>query len=118
MPRLIQNEEFRRQYRITIRLEEAEYEKICSESQEAGITLSTYIRSKVMTGRVYVPKYAKIDSGSINQLSKLGGLFKKSHTEDGGVYRKETAAILGEITSILKEVRRQLENDRETHSKP
>ena len=83
MPRPRQKEELRRQYRLTIRLEESEYAKIMSESKELGITPSTYLRSKAMRGYVNVPKYAQIDSEHINQLSRLGGLMKKSLPNNG-----------------------------------
>jgi hypothetical protein len=118
MARPRQSEELKRQYRITIRFEEAEYEKIINESKELGITPSTYIRSKAMRGFVHVPKYAQIDTDHINQLSKLGGLFKKSYSETLGVYQEKTGAILDEIYDILVEVKRRLEDDRKAHSEP
>jgi hypothetical protein len=118
MPRPKQKEELRRQYRITIRLEESEYGKIMDESKELGITPSTYIRSKTMRGYVNVPKYAQIDSDHINQLSRLGGLMKKTHNESGGLYQERTAAILDEIYEILSVIRKRLEDDRKAHPEP
>jgi hypothetical protein len=116
MARPKQSEELKRQYRITVRFEESEYEKIIGESRELGITPSTYIRSKAMRGFVHVPKYAHIDTEHINKLSSLGGLFKKSYSETLGVYQEKTAVILDEIYDILVEVKRRLEDDREAHS--
>ena len=118
MPRPRQKEELRRQYRITIRLEESEYAKIMNESKELGITPSTYLRSKAMRGYVNVPKYAQIDSGHINLLSRLGGLMKKTHNESGGVYQEKTAAILDEIYEILSVIRKRLEDDRKARPEP
>ena len=118
MPRPKQKEELRRQYRITIRLEESEYAKIMNESKELGITPSTYLRSKAMRGYVNVPKYAQIDSGHINQLSRLGGLMKKTHNESGGLYQEKTAAILDEIYEILSVIRKRLEDDRKARPEP
>jgi hypothetical protein len=118
MPRPRQKEELKRQYRITIRLEESEYAKIMNESKELGITTSTYLRSKAMRGYVNVPKYAQIDSDHINQLSRLGGLMKKTHNESGGLYQEKTAAILDEIYEILAVIRKRLEDDRKAHPEP
>jgi hypothetical protein len=116
MSRPKQSEELKRQYRLTVRFEQSEYEKIMNESLELGITPSTYIRSKTIRGNVYVPKYAHIDNDHINQLSKLGGLMKKTHIDSDGIYSAKTAAILDAIYEILSEIKRRLENDRKTHS--
>ena len=118
MPRPKQKEELKRRYRITIRLEESEHAKIVNESKELGITPSTYLRSKAMRGYVNIPKYAQIDSGHINQLSRLGGLMKKTHNESGEMYQEKTAAILDEIYEILALVKKRLEDDRKAHPEP
>ena len=108
----------KRQYRITIRLEDSEYTKIINESKELGITPSTYLRAKAMRGYVNVLKYAQIDSDHINQLSRLGGLMKKTHNESGGIYQEKTAVILDEIYEILTHIKRRLEDDRKAHPEP
>jgi hypothetical protein len=118
MPRPKQKEELKRCCRLTIRLEESEYAKIINESNELGITPSTYIRSKTMRGYVNVPKYAQIDSDHINQLSRLGGLMKKIYNETGGLYQEKTGAILDEIYEILSIIRKRLEDDRKAHPEP
>jgi len=118
MPRPKRSNESLRQYHIGIRFNESEYGKICRESEEIGVTISEYVRAKTIKGSIRVPKYAKIDTDAINLLSKLGGLFKKTHTESGGLYSECTAAILDEIYRAIIEVRKGLEDDRETHSKP
>jgi hypothetical protein len=105
-----------RQYHIGIRLDKSEYEKMTSESKEVGVTLSAYIRAKAMRGYLRIPKYAKIDSANINQLSKLGGLLNKIHVESGGMYRKQTAEILEDIHGIMLEIGKGLADDRETHN--
>jgi hypothetical protein len=118
MPRPKRTNESLRQYHVGIRLNESEYEKVRRESEDIGVTLSEYVRAKTTKGFIRVPKYAKIDTDAINMLSKLGGLFKKTHIESGGIYSRHTAAILDEIFSVIIEIRKGLEDDRETHSKP
>ena len=113
MPRPKKTDESRRRFHVTIRLNEAEYAKACRESDEIGVTLSDYLRAKLMKGFIRIPKYAKIDTEAINALSKLGGLFKKTHTESGGLYSQQTAEILGEIYTIVQELRCRVEEEKE-----
>jgi hypothetical protein len=116
MARPKRSSELKRQYHIGIRLDESEYGKVKSESEKIGVTLSAYARAKIMRGYIRVPKYAKIETRQVNELSKLGGLFKKTYNESGGLYSEQTADILDEICLILSEVRRGLEDDRQAHS--
>jgi hypothetical protein len=116
MPRPKKKKELKRAYKLCIRLDEAEYEKLSSESNEIGATLSAYGRAKLLKGAVRIPRYARIDTRSVNQLSSLGGLFMKTHKENGGIYSEKTAAILDRIHDIMMEIDRGLEDDREAHS--
>ncbi|GHS85505.1 hypothetical protein AGMMS49957_01660 [Synergistales bacterium] len=116
MARPKRSPELKRQYHIGIRLDESEYGKVKDESDKIGVTLSAYVRAKIMRGFIRVPKYAKIETRQVNELSKLGGLFKKTHTESNGLYSERTAAILDEICLILTEVRKGFEDDRQAHS--
>lgn len=109
MARPKQRDELRRRHKVTIRFDDAEYERANSDAEKLGATLSSYIRAKISRGFVRIPQYAKIDTASINQLSKLGGLMKKIHTESDGFYREQTAAILGEIRNILVAIHREQE---------
>jgi hypothetical protein len=118
MARPKQKDELRRGHKVTIRFDDSEYEKIRGESQEIGVTLSAYIRSKATRGFIHVPRYAKLNNEHVGQLSKLGGQLKKVHTESGGAYSRKTADSLDEIFLILTEMRRRLENDRETYTQP
>ena len=117
MPRPKRPNESLRQYHVGIRLNESEYGKVRRESEEIGVTVSEYVRSKAVKGFIRVPKYARIDTDAINTLSKLGGLFKKTHTESGGIYSDRTAAILDEIYRVVIQIRKGFEDDREAHSK-
>jgi hypothetical protein len=118
MPRPRKQKELKRGYKLCIRLDDAEYEKLSSESKKLGATLSAYGRAKLLKGAVRIPRYARIDTSSVNQLSKLGGLFMKTHNESGGLYSEKTAAILDEIYGIMVEIDRGLTDDRQAHNEP
>jgi hypothetical protein len=118
MARPNKSEEDKRQHRITVRFDSPEYAKVCSDAKTVGITVSKYMRDKVMRGYVRVPKYAKIDSRNIALLSKLAGLFKKSYTDTDGTYARETAAILSEIRALMLKMNREFDDDRQAHTEP
>ena len=101
--------ELRREYHIGVRFSAAEHDKISKESEELGVTLSSYIRSKALQGYIRIPKYAKIDVNCMNQLSKLGGLLKKLHTESDGAYREQTAVILDDMRQVIRKILSNLE---------
>ena len=118
MPRPRKKNELKRSHKLRIRLDDAEFEKLSSESNKIGATLSAYGRAKLLKGAVRIPRYARIDTRSVNQLSSLGGLFMKTHNENGGIYSEKTAAILDKIYDIMMEIDRGLEDDRQAHREP
>ena len=109
MARPKQKDELRQQNKITIRLSDAERDRVTDDAEKLGVTLSSYLRSKALRGYISIPKYAKIDNEHIGQLSKLGGLLKKLHTENGGIHWFKTSEILDEIKAILVAIRNRLE---------
>ena len=118
MPRPKQKDELKRSRKVTLMYTEAEYKEISDGAKEAGVTLSTYIRSKSLLGYVRVPKYAKIDSRSIMELSRLGRFLKKFYTDTGGEHSDKTGAILDDIAHIVKSLSVEISNDRQTYTKP
>jgi hypothetical protein len=118
MSRPRKRKNLKRSHKLTIRLDDAEYRHVHSESEKIGVTLSAYSRAKLIKGVIRIPRYARIDTQSVNQLSKLGGLFMKTHNESAGLYSEKTAAILDVIYGIMTEIDRGLTDDRQTHSEP
>jgi hypothetical protein len=118
MARPKQKDELKRSHKVTLMYTEAEYNEISGSAGEVGVTLSTYIRSKSLQGYVRVPKYAKIDSRSIGELSRLGGLLKKYYTDTGGEHRDKTGAILDDMASLVKTLSREMSDDRQAHTEP
>ena len=114
MARPKQEEELKRRNKITIRLSNSELGKVTGDAEKLGVTLSSYIRAKTLRGYLRIPKYAKVDKRLIGLLSKLGGLFKKTHVESGGVYHPYVPAVLQKIEAVLMAIQKHLENG-ETH---
>jgi hypothetical protein len=118
MARPRQKDELKRSRKVTLMYTEAEYKEISESAKDVDVTLSTYIRSKSLLGFVRVPKYAKIDSRSIMELSRLGRLVKKFHADTGGQHRDKTGDIPDDLARIVKTLSREITNDRETYTKP
>ncbi len=116
MPRPRKTDEENKRHKITVRFDDAEYAKICSETESAGVTLSKFMREKALRGYVRPPKRAVADAEAVSTLSKIGGLLKKIHTDSGGAYSGKTAALLDEIGGVIRTITSGEENDRETHS--
>jgi hypothetical protein len=118
MARPRQRDELKRSRKVTLMYTEAEYKEISYNAGEAGVTLSTYIRSKSLLGYVRATKYARLDSKGIGGLSRLGGLLKKYYTDTGGEHRDKTGAILDDIASLVKTLSKEVSYDREAHTQP
>jgi hypothetical protein len=116
MARPSKKEEDKKLRRVTVRFDGTEYKKICSEAKETGITISKFIREKAMRGHVRAPKRANVDAAAINQISKMGGLLKKVHTDSGGAYSGRTGAILDEILAFMRKMNTEDGDDREAHT--
>jgi hypothetical protein len=114
MARPKQKKELKRGRKATIMYTGDEYAGIEANARETEVTVSEYIRAKSLRGYVRVPKYAKIDTKSINELSRLGALLKTFFNVTGGLHEKKTGAILDDMATIVLEIRRYLD-DRKTY---
>jgi hypothetical protein len=70
---------------------EDEYAQIEANAREKEVTVSSYIRAKSLRGYVHVPKYAKIDTKSVNELLRLGALLKTFFKVTGGITERKPA---------------------------
>jgi hypothetical protein len=75
MARPKQKKELKWNRKATIMYTEDEYAGIETNARKMKITVSSYIRAKSPRGYVRVPKYAKVDAKSVNELSRLGALY-------------------------------------------
>jgi hypothetical protein len=117
MARPKQKKELKRSRKATIMYTDDEYAQIEANAKEMEVTVSSYIRAKSLRGYVRVPKYAKIDTKTINELSRLGALLKTFFNVTGGLHREKTGAILDDMAAIVLEIRGCLD-DRKTHTEP
>jgi hypothetical protein len=117
MARPKEKKELKRGRKATIMYTEDEYAQIEAKAGEMEVTVSSYIRAKSLGGYVRVPKYAKIDTKSINELSRLGALLKTFFNATGGLHREKTGAILDDMAAIVLEIQGYLD-DRKTHTEP
>jgi hypothetical protein len=115
MARPKQKKELKRSRKATIMYTEDEYAGIEANAKETEVTVSEYIRAKSLRGYVRVPKYVKIDTRAVNELSRLGALLKTFFNVTGGLHREKTGAILDDMTAIVLEIRGYL-NDRKAHT--
>jgi hypothetical protein len=117
MARPKQKKELKRSRKATIMFTDDEYAEIEANSREMEVTVSSYIRAKSLRGYVRVPKYAKIDTKTINELSRLGALLKTFFNVTGGLHKEKTRAILDDMAAVVLEIRGYLD-DRKTHTEP
>ena len=117
MSRPKQKKELKRSRKVTLMYTEEEHAEIVANAREVEVTVSAFIRAKSLRGYIHIPKYAKIDSRAVNELSRLGALLKTYFNVTGGEHADKTAAILGDMAAIVLEIRRYLD-DRKTPTEP
>jgi hypothetical protein len=117
MARPKQKKELKRGRKATIMYTADEYAEIEANAKETEVTVSEFIRAKSLRGQLHVPKYAKIDTRTVNELSRQGALLKTYFNVTGGQHKEKTAAILDDMAAIVLEIRGHL-NDRKAHPEP
>jgi hypothetical protein len=116
MARPRKNDEDKKGRKITVRFNQADYERVRREAQKVGVLTSEFLRAKALSGYVRIPKYARLDVRQVNELSRLGGLANKIHVESRGAYTAQTAETLRRINAILAAMEKQAWDDREAHT--
>lgn len=86
--------------RILLRVTPAERAAIVARAQEAGLSVSQYLRARGVGERVR----SIADQQTINELRRLGGLLKKVHTDSRGAYSDATSEALREIVAAIKRI--------------
>jgi hypothetical protein len=83
------NEQIRieRNIRLGLRVSEGERQEIAEQAEVSHLTISEYIRRRVLGKRV-VPQ---ADLAVLAELRRLGGLLKHVHNESHGAYSELTA---------------------------
>ena len=103
-----------RKHRITVRFDDLEYETILSNAEDAGLSMSEYLRNQILHGKVEIhnhivadfPKLEKLAQefsaigNNLNQLTRyfhMGGLKSKAMTD-------ELTRCINEIMRMRKDV--------------
>lgn len=91
--------------RVTIRLTADEEQQLRDAADCAGLSISEYLRRRVHGHRVA----SQTDATVIRELRRIGGLLKLVHTESGGAYSQQTAAMLSELRDCIERIARGAE---------
>lgn len=111
---------------VTLRMSDVEYDTVCSLAEEAGMSVSEYIRRQALFGKVdihnhIVADFAKLDKllrefaaigNNLNQLTRyyhMGGIVSQALTEElrRGInavmeMRKDVSELAGEYRGYHK----------------
>lgn len=94
--------------RINLRVTEDELADVKGQAALAGLSLSEYVRRRVLG----ITVTSRVDVKMYNELNKLGGLVKHIFNESGGTYSDTTREALEALTSCARRIERQLFHDR------
>ncbi|MCA8005160.1 plasmid mobilization protein [Burkholderia cenocepacia] len=86
--------------KIAVRLTADEKAHLRDDAELAGVSVSELVRRRYF-GR---PIVANTDMVMVRELRRIGGLLKHIHNMTDGVYSRETAQALVEITGQIKKL--------------
>ncbi|AZR29155.1 MobB mobilization protein [Xanthomonas axonopodis pv. khayae] len=86
--------------KIAVRLTPDEKARLRDDAELAGLSVSELVRRRYF-GR---PIVANTDMVMVRELRRIGGLLKHIHNNTDGVYSRETAQALVEITGQIKKL--------------
>ncbi|WP_186080575.1 plasmid mobilization protein [Burkholderia gladioli] len=86
--------------KIAVRLTPDEKARLRDDAELAGVSVSELVRRRYF-GR---PIVANTDMVMVRELRRIGGLLKHIHNTTDGVYSRETAQALVEITGQIKKL--------------
>lgn len=115
---------------INLRFTDTQYDIVCKASEEAGLSISEYIRRQVMKGKV-IAKYEIV--ADVPELKKLVAEFGKigsnlnqiaRHFNQGGIHSQEMRQAINRCIAEIYEMKYEVikmagdfHGDTETHSK-
>jgi len=97
--------------RFTLRWNEAEFEEIKANAEIAHISITAYIRKRVLGLKLR----AKIEMKMIAELSRLGSILRRIHTDSQGAYSELTKNMMNEIRDFIKVLSNAYTRATETH---
>lgn len=115
---------------INLRFTDTQYDIVCKASEEAGLSISEYIRRQLMKGKV-IAKYEIV--ADIPELKKLVAEFGKigsnlnqiaRHFNQGGIHSQEMRQSINKCIAEIYEMKYEVvkmagdfHGDTQTHSK-
>lgn len=115
---------------INLRFTDTQYDIVCKASEEAGLSISEYIRKQLMKGKV-IAKYEIV--ADVPELKKLVAEFGKigsnlnqiaRHFNQGGIHSQEMRQAINRCIAEIYEMKYEVvkmagdfHGDTETHSK-
>ena len=98
--------------RINLRVTQQELTDIQEQAEKSGLSLSEYVRRRVLGRRVN----SRLEKKMLSELRRQGGLLKYIFNESQGMYSEKTAVALDNINSFIKGLEGVVLNDSETSS--
>ena len=93
--------------RINTRVTNQEREYIREQAEASGLSLSEYVRRRVLGRRVV----SRTDKKMLSELRRQGGLLKHVFNESGGMYSEKTATVLENMNMLIEDLERVVLND-------
>ena len=97
---------------INIRVTLEERKEIQEQASVSGLSLSEYVRRRILGRRVV----SRIEVKMLSELRRQGGLLKYVFKESQGMYSEKTATALDSINSFIRGLEGVVLNDSETSS--
>ena len=95
--------------RINTRVTHEELDDIREQAEASGLSLSEYVRRRVLGRRVV----SRTDKKMLSELRRQGGLLKHVFNESGGMYSEKTATALENMNMLIEGLERVVLNDSE-----
>jgi len=107
------NKPTRRERKITFRLTESEYAQISEDIAVSGLSVSTFIRKRLLGVRIA----SRADLAVLSELRRLGGLLKHVHNETRGAYSALTAQAIRDLSACAQAITKNTQNAKSTESR-
>lgn len=95
--------------RIDIRVTREERQEIQEQAEASGLSVSEYVRRRVLVRRVS----SVTDVRMLSELRRQGGLLKKIFNGSNGMYSEKTAVALDGIGKFIESLERKVLRDNE-----
>ncbi len=83
--------------RLDVRVAPDEKQRLREIARVAGVPVAELVRKRALEQ----PVVPRTDATTIRELRRIGGLLKKVHNDSGGVYARQTAAVLDTLHAAI-----------------